>query len=317
MTRSGAMLAVLVGGALLACRADRKPAADGASQAPSAAAGAVTSAPAVPDDFVLEIGSSGGIAGMISGFRVEHDGAVVRFSNHGDRPGDQRVGTLPPDAVAALYREVVSARFFELKGQEPQCCDIIMKDVSVTAQGKKHRVGFYMDPPELTALIAAAYADVRGLDAPASASAPPGPKLAARAIDLAACARSSSPGLQVGLGYDGTGFAATLCHATDRTPPSDEKVNASAPWIEVQDAAGKTLFRRQAYTAPSMMCHYAEVPPPPGPGGQFSHVVLGATPADPQFVLVDVQNATGAASLVWFDAACGAQPKEVARFPLR
>lgn len=98
---------------------------------------AASSAGAIPADFQLIVGTSGGFAGRMNGYTIEANGAVTQWE--GKYPGENvtQTGQLNAEEMAELWHEMEEAAYFDYQQQEAGNMTTFM---NARADGKTHRV---------------------------------------------------------------------------------------------------------------------------------------------------------------------------------
>lgn len=110
--------------------------------APPVAVTAEERFPAEPP--VLEVETSGGIAGTSQGERVWRDG-TIRYVGSECRSGSGARGQLPRESVEALLRELESGGFFAYTHDAtkyPPCPDSFGDTITVRSGGREHTISY-------------------------------------------------------------------------------------------------------------------------------------------------------------------------------
>lgn len=100
---------------------------------------ATTQAADVPADFTMVFGQGGGFAGLWSGYVIDADGRVAAWKGPVTREDTTDIGTLTPEAVAALWQQVQEAEYFVQKRTET---GNMTSYIEVTAEGVTHRTSW-------------------------------------------------------------------------------------------------------------------------------------------------------------------------------
>lgn len=92
---------------------------------------------AIPEDFQLTIGTSGGFAGRMNGYTIEANGTVTQWE--GKYPGENTIqtGQLTAEEVASIWHQLEEAAYFEHQQQDEGNMTTFM---NARANGTTHRV---------------------------------------------------------------------------------------------------------------------------------------------------------------------------------